>query len=141
MTHTGHALFCAVSGEPSPRMDVMFMIVLNWWEVSPSYRLCMYYFPSIYFLSLLSEWCHHFNLPLTITYILLMRRGWVNTYFFYNWRVTIRCPTQDLLFFSGGGGGAGVLPLCRGYSRCILSPANNAISTKWEVVVKSGLVL
>ena len=50
--------------EPSPRTDVMFMIVLSWGEVSPSYRLCMYYFPSIYFLSFISESYHHFNLPL-----------------------------------------------------------------------------
>ena len=54
-------------GEPSPRTDIMFMIVLSWEEVSPSYRLFMYYFPSIYFLSLISESCYHFNLPLTIT--------------------------------------------------------------------------
>ena len=53
-------------GEPSPRSDVMFLIVLSWGEVPPSYRLCMYYFPSIYFLSLISESCYHFKLPLTI---------------------------------------------------------------------------
>ena len=35
--------------------------------VSPSYRLCMHYLPSIYFLSLISVSCHHLNLPLTIT--------------------------------------------------------------------------
>ena len=52
-------------GEPSPR-TVIFMIVLRWGEVSPSYRLYMYYFPSIYFLSLISESCYHLNLPLTI---------------------------------------------------------------------------
>ena len=34
-------------GEPSPRTDVM-LIVLSWGGVSPSYRLCMYYFLSIY---------------------------------------------------------------------------------------------
>ena len=55
-------------GEPSPRTDVMFMIVLSWGEVSPSYLLCMYYFPSIYFLSLIFESCYHFNLPLIITW-------------------------------------------------------------------------
>ena len=52
-------------GEPSPR-TVIFMIVLSWGRVSPSYRLCMYYFLSIYFLSLISESCYHLNLPLTI---------------------------------------------------------------------------
>ena len=33
----------------------------------PSYLLCMYYFPSIYFLSLISESCYHFSLPLIMT--------------------------------------------------------------------------
>ena len=56
-----------LSSEPSPRTDVMFMIVFSWGEFSPSCRLCMYYFPSIYFLSLISESCYHLNLPLTIT--------------------------------------------------------------------------
>ena len=45
--------------------------MLSWGWVSPSYRLCMYYFPSIYFLSLISVSCHHSNLPLTIT----LRKG------------------------------------------------------------------
>ena len=41
--------------------------MLSQGEVSPSYRLYMYYFPSIYFLSLISESCY-LNLPLTITH-------------------------------------------------------------------------
>ena len=53
------------SSEQSPR-TVMFMIVLSWGGVSPSYLLSMYYFLSIYFLSLISESCYHLNLPLTI---------------------------------------------------------------------------
>ena len=48
---------------------LIFMMVLSWGGVSPSYRLCMYYFLSIYFLSHISEPCYHFNLPLTITLI------------------------------------------------------------------------
>ena len=40
------------------------MIVLSWRGVSPTYRLFMYYFLSIYFLSLISESCNHLNLPL-----------------------------------------------------------------------------
>ena len=58
-------------GELSPRTDVMFMIMLSWGEVSPSYRLCMYYFPSIYFLSLISESCYHFNLCCTAIIIMI----------------------------------------------------------------------
>ena len=54
-------------GELSPRTDVMFMIVLSCRRVPTNYRFCMDYFPSIYFLSLISESCYHFNLPLTIT--------------------------------------------------------------------------
>ena len=46
---------------------VEYSWLLNWGGVSPSYRLCMYYLPSIYFLSLISVLCHHLNLPLTIT--------------------------------------------------------------------------
>ena len=52
--------------EPSPR-TVIFMMVLSWGGISPSYRLCMYSFLSIYFLSHISESCYHLNLPLTIT--------------------------------------------------------------------------
>ena len=37
-----------------------------------SYRLSMYYFLSIYFLSLISESCYHLNLPLTITITLII---------------------------------------------------------------------
>ena len=53
-------------GESSPK-TVIFLIVLSWAGVSPGYRLWMYYFLSIYFLSLIFESCYHLNLPLTIT--------------------------------------------------------------------------
>ena len=52
--------------EPSPR-TVIFMTVLSRGGVSPSYRLCMYYFLSIYFLSLISELCYHLNHNIKIT--------------------------------------------------------------------------
>ena len=45
--------------------------MLSWGGVSSSYCLCMYYFPSIYFLSLISKSCYHLNRPLTITCTLL----------------------------------------------------------------------
>ena len=34
--------------------------------------LCMHYFPSIYFFSLISVSCHHLNSPLTITLIFIL---------------------------------------------------------------------
>ena len=42
----------------------LYSWLLSLGGVSPSYRLCMYYLPSIYFLLLISVSCHHLNLPL-----------------------------------------------------------------------------
>ena len=62
VTYTGYALFCAVSASCHQERMLIFLIALSWGGVSPSYRLCMYHFPSIYFLSLISKLS--FELPL-----------------------------------------------------------------------------
>ena len=67
MWHILVKLSSAQSRSRHEEQTLIFMIVLSWGEVSPSYRLRMYYFLSIYFLSLISESCYHLNLPLTIT--------------------------------------------------------------------------
>ena len=46
------------------------------------YRLCMYYFLSVHFLSLISESCYHLNLPLTVTdWLVIMASQLVKSYF------------------------------------------------------------
>ena len=67
MWHIPAKLSSAQSRRRYQEWTLIFMIVLSWGGVSPSYHLCMDYFLSIYFLSLISESCYYLNLPLTIT--------------------------------------------------------------------------
>ena len=84
------SLLCSLS-EPSPR-TVIFMIVLNWGGVSPSYHLGMYYFFSIYLLSHLSKSCYHLNLPFEYHYATIVILLSFELILYYCYLVIIMLP-------------------------------------------------
>ena len=63
--------FSLGSVSASRYQEQLYSWFLSCGGVSPSYRLCMYYLPSVYFLLLISVSRHHLNLPLTTTSPLL----------------------------------------------------------------------